>query len=426
MPTDDVDMNKWAVIACDQYTSEPEYWQEVESYIGTSPSTYNLIFPEVYLEAPDKDERISVIHRKMEEYLQQGILKEHEPSLFLVHRSTPDSPSRWGLIAALDLEQYDYSEGTTSLIRPTEGTIEERIPPRKQVREKAALELPHIMVLIDDMGKNVIEPLARNAESYEKLYDFDLMQNGGHLTGYKIADQASIDNVVQGLRDLADPQEFAKRHDTEEVLLFAMGDGNHSFATAKAIWEDIKHSRRDDPDVMNHPARWALVEIENLYDEGLVFEPIHRVVFGGRFEGFKSALEEISRVDFTDCETVDEIMQAVEAGSDGHRIGYADAEHMGYFTVHKPSSTIPAGTAQTAIDSYLSVTEGASVDFIHGRESTQSIGTRQGNFGIFLPSMDKKDFFRTVVHDGALPKKTFSMGEAHEKRYYLEARKITR
>jgi hypothetical protein len=426
MPAPDTDMTKWAVIACDQYTSEPEYWQEVESYIGSAPSTYNLIFPEVYLEEPDRAERIASIQRAMDEYLHQELLQEHGPALFLIHRTTPDSPPRWGLIAALDLEQYDYSRDTTSLIRPTEGTIEERIPPRKKIREHAAIELPHIMVLIDDMGKNVIEPLARNAESYEKVYDFDLMKNGGHLTGYKVDDDESIRGVVKALRDLADPQEFSKRHGTDEVLLYAMGDGNHSFATAKAVWEDIKRSHSDDPDLMNHPARWALVEIENIYDDGLVFEPIHRVVFGGEFEGFRKELETISSVDFAECGTVDEVMKAVESSPDGHRIGYADSDRIGFFTVHEPNSTIAAGTAQNAIDSYLASRNGSSVDFIHGQESTTSIGRREGNFAVFLPGLDKKDFFRTVVHDGALPKKTFSMGEAHEKRYYVEARKIKR
>ncbi len=426
MPTPDIDMNTWAVIACDQYTSEPEYWKEVEEYVSSAPSTYNLIFPEVYLEEPDKDERIAAIHRSMEHYLQQGILHEHEPSLFLVYRTTPDSPPRWGLIAALDLEQYDYSDDTTSRIRPTEGTIEARIPPRKQVREKASLELPHILVLIDDMKKKVIEPLARSAETYEKVYDFDLMKNGGHITGYKISDEESIQGVVEALRELADPKNFTQRHGTDDVLLYAMGDGNHSFATAKAVWEDIKRTHQDDPDLMNHPARWALVEVENIYDEGLVFEPIHRVVFGGEFEGFSRELERIAPVEFHSCATVAEVMEAVESEAEGHRIGFADAERIGYFSMSSPAATIAAGTAQTAIDSYIGNRSDASVDFIHGQDSTYSLGTKSGNFAVFLPSLDKRDFFKTVVHDGALPKKTFSMGEAHEKRYYVEARKIVR
>lgn len=426
MPAPDTDMKKWAVIACDQYTSEPEYWKEVEEYVGSAPSTYNLIFPEVYLEEPDKEERIAAIHRAMSQYLQEGILEEHEPALFLVHRDPPGSPARWGLIAALDLEQYDYSDDTTSLIRPTEGTIEERIPPRKKIRDKASIELPHIMVLIDDREKGVIEPLARNAESYEKVYDFELMKDGGQLTGYKVSDEESIQAVVQALRRVADPQEFARRHGRDDVLLYAMGDGNHSFATAKAVWEDIKRNHGDDPDLMNHPARWALVEIENIYDEGLVFEPIHRVVFGGEFDGFRRELEKISKVDFTECGSINEVMEAVEAEGDSHRIGFADAAVIGYFTVYDPDATIAAGTAQTAIDSYLAAGDNASVDFIHGTDSTRTIGTRKGNFALFLPSLDKRDFFRTVIRDGALPKKTFSMGEADEKRYYVEARKIIR
>lgn len=436
MPREGTDMHKWAVVACDQYTSEPEYWRSVEEFVGSSPSTLKLIFPEVYLEDSDYEERIRSIGETMQEYIDSGILVEHEPSFFLVKRSTPDSPDRWGLVAALDLEKYDYSKGSQTPIRATEGTIEERIPPRKKIREKAPIELPHILVLIDDEKKSVIEPLKSKAlkeNSFEKIYDFDLMKNGGHVTGYKINGTGDIEQVASALEKLADPDMFEKKHGCRDVLLFAMGDGNHSFATAKAVWEDIKQNSTED--VMNHPARWALVEIENIYDDGLIFEPIHRVVFGGAFGDFKNLLEKKFDTDFIEKNMLKEVNDLVLAGAkdgnppgegDSQYIGFLDASRKGVFIVRNSDATIAAGTAQGIIDELVKNKTGSSVDYIHGEEAAQSLGSREGNFALILPPLDKHDFFRTVINDGALPRKTFSMGEANEKRYYLEARKISK
>ena len=423
MPRKDVDLQKWAVVACDQYTSEPEYWSSVAEEVGADPSTLNLIFPEVYLEDDDKDQRIERINAAMEEYLKQGILEDQGQAFFLVQRNTPDSPTRWGLMAALDLEQYDFSKDSTSLIRATEGTILDRIPPRKQIRKNASIELPHIMVLIDDPEATVIEPLAKNADSLEKIYDFDLMKNAGHITGYRVDAAAALDQIANALQKLADPSVFSKKYGADNVLLFAMGDGNHSLATAKSVWEDIKSAGSDDPEIMQHPARWALVEIENIYDEGLIFEPIHRVLFNSDFASFSGELEKLGSVEFTSLSTADEVMKRVASAVDQHIIGYVDAERTGVFTVKDPAATIAAGTTQTAIDNLVQQ-EQTSVDYIHGQKATESLGRKPGNIGIFLPALDKSDFFRTVIHDGALPRKTFSMGEAHEKRYYIEARKI--
>ncbi len=423
MPRKDINLQKWAVVACDQYTSEPEYWDSVAQEVGSSPSTLNLIFPEVYLEDDDKEERIKHINAAMKEYLSQGILEDQGQAFFLVERKTPDTPTRWGLMAALDLEQYDFSKDSTSLIRATEGTILDRIPPRKEIRKNASIELPHIMVLIDDPEKTVIEPFTRNASSLEKVYDFDLMKNGGHITGYKIENESSLHQIADALEKLSDPSAFSKKYGNNDVLLFAMGDGNHSLATAKSVWEDTKRTHSGDGDVMQHPARWALVEIENIYDEGLVFEPIHRVIFNSDFNQFTQELEKIGPVEFTSLSTTDEVMKRVSTDEGRHIIGYVDGERIGVFTVKEPNSTIAAGTAQEAIDSLVQQ-ENTTVDYIHGQKSTENIGRKPGNFGIFLPALDKSDFFRTVIHDGALPRKTFSMGEANEKRYYVEARKI--
>ena len=423
MPRKDVDLHKWAVVACDQYTSEPEYWSSVSQEVGSSPSTLNLIFPEVYLEDDDKNQRIERINAAMEKYLAQGILEDQGQSFFLVQRHTPEASPRWGLMAALDLEQYDFSKDSTSLIRATEGTILDRIPPRKQIRKNASIELPHIMVLIDDPEKTVIEPCAAEAASLQKVYDFELMKNGGHITGYKIEDEVSLQRIADALHKLADPASFSKKYGAEDVLLFAMGDGNHSLATAKSVWEDVKQEYSGDKDVMQHPARWALVEIENIYDEGLVFEPIHRVLFNSDFNQFSSELEKIGSVEFTALSSSDEVMKRVASDETQHIIGYVDAERIGVFMVKNPNSTIAAGTAQEAIDALVQK-ESTTVDYIHGQLSTETLGRKQGNIGLFLPALDKSDFFRTVIHDGALPRKTFSMGEANEKRYYVEARKI--
>lgn len=423
MPRRDIELRKWAVVACDQYTSEPEYWSSVAEEVGSAPSTLNLIFPEVYLEYDDKEQRIGQINAAMEEYLKQGILEDQGQAFFLVQRKTPDSPTRWGLMAALDLEQYDFSKESTSMIRATEGTILDRIPPRKQIRKNATIELPHIMVLIDDPEQTVIEPLARNAGSLSKVYDFELMKNGGHITGYKVDREETLEQIAAALQKLADPAAFSKKYGTDNVLLFAMGDGNHSLATAKSVWEDLKSARCDDPEIMQHPARWALVEIENIYDEGLIFEPIHRVLFNTDFESFAGELEKIGAVEFTALSTTDEVLKRVASQETQHIIGYVDAERTGVFTVNEPASTIAAGTAQEAIDTLVQQDK-TSVDYIHGQQSTENLGRKPGNIGLFLPALDKSDFFRTVIHDGALPRKTFSMGEAHEKRYYIESRKI--
>ncbi|ADK81065.1 DUF1015 domain-containing protein [Sediminispirochaeta smaragdinae] len=425
MPNSDIDMSKWAVVACDQYTSEPEYWEDVAHITDTVPSTFKLIFPECYLEDNDAQERIKNIQNAMKAYLADGVLTEHEPSFFLVKRETGTSPRRWGLMVALDLEAYDYSKDSTTLIRATEGTIIERIPPRKKIRIGAPLELPHIMVLIDDPDKTVIEPLTAQLDRLQKIYDFDLMKEGGHLTGYKI-DQSRMESIADALTKLADPKSFEKRYGSKDVLLFAMGDGNHSLATAKAVWEEIKANKTSDSDIMNHPARWALVEVENIYDEGLIFEPIHRVLFDIDTKEFLKTFSSVGAVNFKKLDSVDAIMESIKTKDEIQRIGYVDEEQIGVIEVQDSNSTIAAGTVQAVMDSYLSAHKESSVDYIHGEDVTIKLGRKPGNCGILLPALDKGDFFKTVILDGALPRKTFSMGEAHEKRFYVEARKITR
>ncbi len=279
LPKPGSDLHRWAVIACDQYTSEPEYWQAVDRLVDNYPSTLRLIFPEVYLEDADGDARIADINASMDQYLADGVLAAQEQGFVLLDRQTSHAPSRKGLMVALDLEAYDYRPGTKTLIRATEGTIVDRLPPRIRVRKNAAVELPHIMVLIDDPERTVIEPLF--AAQLEQVYDFELMQNSGHLRGWKVTQKKLIEQVGGALARLADKERFQKRYEVadDQVMLYAMGDGNHSFATAKAIWEQLKADAADPAEVMDHPARYALVELVNVHDPGLEFEAIHRVLF---------------------------------------------------------------------------------------------------------------------------------------------------
>jgi hypothetical protein len=423
LPKQGADLTKWAVIACDQFTSQPEYWNEVEKIVGGAPSTLNLTFPEVYLEQPGGEERIQNVQTSMRNYMEEGILQPHD-GLVYVERSVAGK-TRKGIVLCLDLEAYDYNKGSSSLIRATEGTIVDRLPPRIKIREGATIELPHILVLIDDPDRTVIEPLAAAKNRLEKLYDFDLMFDSGHLSGYAVNEELE-NKVVDALRGLANPETFAAKYEIgndEPVLLFAMGDGNHSLATAKAIWEKVK------PQVgMDHPARYALVEIENVHDEGLEFEPIHRVLFGLK----KDLFEELetyfgANFNYNPVASAEEMVRAVDnASGEKQAIGLVGGgKAFGVIEIANPSSNLPVGTIQPFIDAFLKAGGAEKVDYVHGKDVTVKLGTQPGNAGIYLPGMDKSDLFKTVILDGALPRKTFSMGEAREKRFYMEARKIS-
>ncbi len=424
LPKPGIDLTKWAVIACDQFTSQPEYWQEVEKIVGDAPSTLKLTFPEVYLEEPGGDERIKNIQTTMRKYMDEGILQPHE-GLIYVER-TVDGKTRKGIVLCLDLEAYDYSRGSSSLVRATEGTIVDRLPPRMKIREGALLELPHILVLIDDPNRTVIEPVSAAKTQLEKLYAFDLMLDGGHLAGYAV-NEALEKQVVEALRALATPKTFAAKYgigQDQPVLLFAMGDGNHSLATAKAIWEKIK------PEVgMDHPARYALVEVENVHDEGLEFEPIHRVLFGLKKDLF-AALEKTfgAHLTYKPVLSSQEMVKLVDHAAGKKQViglvGGGRSTEFGVIEIANPSSNLPVGTLQSLLDVFLKEGGAEKIDYVHGEDVTVKLGRQPGNAGFYLPGMSKSDLFKTVILDGALPRKTFSMGEAREKRFYMEARKI--
>ncbi len=424
LPRAGTELTKWAVIACDQFTSQPDYWQKATELVGDAPSTLNLVLPEVFLEKPGEAQRIQHIQSTMHAYLDNGTLQPRDGMIY-VERSVAGK-TRKGLVLCLDLEKYDFNKGSNSLIRATEGTIVERLPPRMKIRQGAALELPHILVLIDDPTGTVIEPLAQAKASLEALYDFELMLGSGHLRGYAVS-AALEDQIVAALRRLAQPEVFAAKYGIgkeKPVLLFAMGDGNHSLATAKAVWEKMKPQAG-----LDHPARYALVEIENVHDEGLEFEPIHRVLFGlkkniyASLQGYFGANFSHTTVDSAQkmVELVDQVgrsKQAIGIISDGGWPTYGVVE------ISHASSNLPVGTLQAFLDAFLKEGGADKIDYVHGQDVVCQLGVQAGNAGFYVPGMHKSDLFKTVILDGALPRKTFSMGEAKEKRFYMEARKI--
>ena len=406
----DVDMTKWAVVACDQFTSQPEYWQAVEDTVGNAPSTLRLILPEAKLNDPDVEQSIADINSTMEQYLESGVFQTLSDSLLYMERTQSDGKIRHGLIGMIDLEQYDFTPGSGALIRATEGTVLSRIPPRVRVREHAPIELPHVMLLIDDPDRTVIAPLTAASGEMEKVYDFELQQGGGHLRGWKLTD-IQMDGVAAALEGLCTDAEMQKKYGLSGAapLLFAVGDGNHSLATAKQCYENLK---KVTPESQwgTLPARYALVEVVNNHDHALQFEPIHRVLFGVQpdqvLEAFKSFYPE-----------------AYEGHGEGHVIAYTCAEHTGFLTVPNPKVQLAVGTLQTFLDAYVQE-YGGEVDYIHGDDVTDELGGKAGNIGFKLPAMGKEQLFKTVMTDGVLPRKTFSMGHAQDKRYYVEARRI--
>ena len=406
----EADMSRWSVVACDQFTSQPEYWEEVDKIVGDAPSALRLILPEAGLNKPDVEGDIANVNATMKEYVDSGVFRTYEESLFYIERTQSDGRIRHGLIGMIDLDCYDFTPGSGALIRATEGTVLSRIPPRVRVRKDAPIELPHVMLLIDDPEGTVIEPLTGSSSDMEKLYDFDLMQGGGHLKGWRLT-EAQADAAADALSALASDAEMQKKYGMSGVppLLFAVGDGNHSLATAKQCYEDLKKVTPKDQ-WAELPARYALVEVVNNHDDALQFEPIHRVIFGCEPEKLLEALKA-------------EYPGTYEGQGEGHVIAYTYEGHSGFLTVPNPEMQLAAGTLQAFLDKYLAGSS-MEIDYIHGDDVADRLGAMPGNIGFKLPAMSKDQLFRTVMTDGVLPRKTFSMGHAQDKRYYTEARKI--
>lgn len=394
LPGAGVNMSKWAVVACDQYTSQPEYWQKAETFVGDAPSTLRLILPEVFLQ--DGAEKIPVIHRTMEEYLRHGtVAPAVEDGFILVERET-ESGVRLGLVGKLDLESYDYRPEANALVRATEKTVVERIPARMTIREGAAMELPHAMVLVDDPEKTILEEMYARKDVLRPLYDAQLMLGGGHIRGY----------AVEGGTAKCLQEKIAAAQASSGGFFLAVGDGNHSLAAAKACWEKKKGSLPPEQQE-NDPARFALVELVNLHSPALQFEPVHRILFHTDLEDLTGA--------FDRC--LESRGISLEDGEDavffqgGARRGYA-------------LPGLPVAVLQEFLDEYLRAHEACGIDYIHGREALEELVRTTGGCGILLRPMEKAELFPAIRAGGILPRKTFSMGNAWEKRYYLECREI--
>ncbi|MBR6107871.1 MAG: DUF1015 domain-containing protein [Oscillospiraceae bacterium] len=392
----------WPVVACDQYTGEPAYWAETDRIAGEQPSALRLILPEVYLEDADVTERIAKIQQTMREYLAAGIFAEYQNAMVYLERIQSDGKLRAGLIGKIDLEQYDYSKGSVSPVRATEATVPERIPPRVRIRRGAALELPHIMILLDDTQKTVIEPLEAKKADMEQLYDLPLMQGGGSAKGWLIPaeEQARILDALTALGTASGE---------EHPLVYAMGDGNHSLATAKAYYEEWK-AANPGADTENAPQRYALVELVNLHSPALEFEAIHRIL--NRVDTAKLMADMTAALDLrTDSDAAQQFTVILNGTKTVYGIG-------------APTSNLTVGSVQMFLDAWLKE-NGGKIDYIHGAEVVENLAKEADSLGILLPDMQKAELFPTVIKDGALPRKTFSMGHAADKRYYMECRRIS-
>ena len=427
----DADMGKWAVVACDQFTSQPEYWDEAKHIVGDDPSTLNLILPEVYLNEDGVEKRIETINKTMSDYLEKDVFECFKNSFVYVERKQSDGRVRKGIVGKVDLEDYEFKPGNNALVRATEGTVLSRIPPRVKVRENAPIELPHVMLLIDDAEKTVIEPLKNSVSDKEKIYDFELMEGGGRIKGY-ILDDASKERIAKALTRLSSQEVSDKKYGMKGAapMLFAVGDGNHSLATAKQCYENLKKTVPEG-EWKNLNARYALVEVVNLHDDALSFEPIHRTVFGVSHDdilkAFTDAVSGSIIIKDADAKSVSadpgKYISGEAVSNHAQYISYCSAKGEGTIVIPDPVKQLAVGTLQEFLDGYLNGKD-AEVDYIHGDDTCKELGRREGNISFLLPAMGKEQLFKTVMADGVLPRKTFSMGHAQDKRYYIEARKI--
>ena len=405
-----VDGTKWATVACDQFTSQPEYWDAAYELVGDAPSTLALMLPEAFLEHGDQEPKIQKINQNMRDYL-KDVLISHNGSMIYLERVQSDGRVRRGIIGKIDLELYDYHAGAETLIRATEKTVIERIPPRVNIRRGAVVEMPHIMMLIDDPERKIIEVTAQNKEKYPIAYDFDLMAGGGHVTG-RFIDADEIERINNELDVLATPEKMKEKYGMDAApLLFAIGDGNHSLAGAKALYEEIKAEIGIDA-AREHPARYALCEMVNLHDDALEFEPIYRVLFG------------VDVKDFLEGFNVYANTVRFDYGKEPQKVEYLFGDTHGEIYVNLPESRLAVGSTQRFIDSYMQSHPEVSCDYIHGLDIVKQLAQKENSIALYFDGMAKNELFATVIQDGALPRKTFSMGHAEDKRYYVECRKI--
>ena len=425
-----VDLSKWSVIACDQYTQDLDYWKKAEAAAGGEPSTLNLILPEVYLNSPDKAERIKKIRETMKAYLEGDVFASPFNGFIYIERKNAFGRMRKGLVAQNDLETYEWKPFSKANIRATEATIVERIPPRKEIRKGAQLELPHIMLLVNDKDDILVGGAGKVAKKNAPLYDGNLMCNGGSITGWGLSSESELAGVTEAVSKIADKNRAADG----STFLFAVGDGNHSLATAKAVWDEYKAELvaggAGDAQLEACPVRYALVEIVNIYDTGLTFEPIHRVIFDADVEGLMKTLAQ--KLDGTVSEVAGaaELDAAVKASWADFGFAYRENGNgaQKYVLLKTGIKELAVARLQPEIDAFLKASAGSGaapeIDYIHGSEETLKLGERENAVGILLPPIAKDSFFETINGRGPLPRKSFSMGEADEKRFYLECRRL--
>ena len=389
---DHTDMEKWAVIAVDQFVSQPGYWQQARAFVGDAPSTLHMVWPEAELE-DDAQTRITAINRTMARYLDQQLFRLLPQSYILVERTLQNGTVRRGVVGAVDLEHYDYTPGVNCAVRATEKTVTERIPPRVTIRQDAPIELPHVLLLCDDPGKTLIESIS--TEALPLLYDFELMQGGGRIRGWLMADQAAQNFTLKvSAYEAAAREHFAP----QSPVFYAVGDGNHSLAAAKVCYESRKQA--GDPGL----SRYALVELENIHDPALEFEPIHRIIKN------------------TDPDALLVALQA-HCAPGGAPVRWFSGSWSGTVELRLTPGQLEVGALQSFLDDYLENHPGET-DYIHGDDALQELAQQPDAIGFLLPAMEKSSLFPGILADGVLPRKTFSMGHAQEKRYYLEARRI--
>ncbi len=409
------DINLWPVVAVDQFTSQPEYWSKVQDLVKDNYSAYYLVLPEVELlkSGFPSAERVKKINDTMRSYLDNNILKEYKNAYVYVERKLINGTVRTGIIGIVDLEKYDYRPELKSEIRATERTVTERIPPRKAIREGAPLELTHVLMLCDDYEQKLIKPFELDKSGLEKIYSIDLMCGGGHIDGWLVSGDAAekfdlrLDDYIK-----------ARSADNDKPLIFAVGDGNHSLATAKEFYEDLKR-KNNNLDLSQHPARYAMVELENIHDESQVFEPVHRLLKG--VDNIEELLNDIKKI----C--VDNNIDNNKVKGAAWPVEWVSGDKSGVIYLDKKLGSLATEVLQNYLDEYMRNKNNIEIDFIHEDDALRSLaGESSNNIGFMLPPLDKSEFFNWIIENGILPRKTFSMGHAQEKRYYLEARKIVK
>ncbi len=411
LPQSQVDLTRFAVVACDQYTAQPDYWKRVEERTKGAISAYHMIFPELYLADLQKDakkfeQKVASINDTMEEYLEHNIFCRLADSMVYTERTLANGRVRKGLIGRIDLEEYDYLPEKKNYIRATEGTILERIPVRVQIRQKAPMELPHIMLLADDRKRPLLAHFSQQKDAFQPLYDFELMENGGHLRGWSVTKEAA-DIFLESLADLERMQR--EQSGEERPMLFAVGDGNHSLAAAKTCYEALK-SQIGAERAKTHPARYALTELVSLYDDSLEFEGIHRIVYTGGEELWKELERELNPV-------------PVDTAEDSQIFYFVVKGKKRAYRITTPTHRLAVGSIQNFLDGYLQ-RHPCELDYVHGEDVVEELTRRENVVGFLLPALEKEELFPAVMAEGALPRKTFSMGEAQDKRFYLEGRII--